>query len=153
MKKLLVLLSLLPGLPALAQTQPAAPPLPAGVRVTQVRVSANTPPEQVAEEETKMLTTRLSLSPAQVVQVRAAALTHAQDNQARLRQLDASHAKGRIPRGPEDIAIEEKFEQQLQAICTPAQYELQKTITARYRRLSAQADSARRAGGQPMNPR
>ncbi|RZK87989.1 MAG: hypothetical protein EOO62_38350, partial [Hymenobacter sp.] len=145
MKKLLVLLSLLPGLPALAQTQPAATP-PANVQVARVRIGSDTPPEQPAEEETNMLTRRLGLSPEQVVKVSAAALTKAQARQARLRQLETTqHAQGFIPKGPEDIAIEEKFEQQLQAICTPAQYERQKTISARFRRLSARADSARRA--------
>ncbi|RZK93619.1 MAG: hypothetical protein EOO62_31670 [Hymenobacter sp.] len=152
MKQLFVLLGLLPGLPTLAQNQPQAAPL-TNVRVTRRYISSNTPPEQRADEETKMLTSRLSLSPEQVVQVRAAALTKAQARQARLRQLEASHAQGFIPKGPEDIAIEEKFEQQLQAICTPAQNERQKMITARFRHLSAQADSARRAGGQLGSPR
>jgi hypothetical protein len=153
MKKILALLSLLPALPALAQTQPAAP-LPTGVGVARRYIGSDTPPEQLADEETKMLTSRLSLSPEQVVQVRAAALTKAQAYQARLRRLETSqHAQGFIPKGPEDIAIETKFEQQLQAICTPAQYERQQVITARFRRLSARADSARRAGGQPVGPR
>jgi regulator of protease activity HflC (stomatin/prohibitin superfamily) len=151
MKKLVVLLGLLPVLPALAQTQPAAT-LPTGVRVAQMRISSSTPPEQVADEETKILTNRLSLSFEQVVQVRAAALIKAQDRQARLRQLEASHAQGRIPKGPEDIAREEEFEQQLQAICTPAQYERQKTITARLHRFSAQADSVRQVSSQ-LSPR
>ena len=85
--------------------------------------------------------------------MRAAELARLQARQARLRQLEASHAHGIIKPGPEDKAIEDNFETQLKAICTPAQYERHQTIQARFRRLRARADSLRQASPAPTSPK
>jgi hypothetical protein len=108
-------------------------------------VSSNMPPETRADEETARLTGQLSLSPEQATQVRTAALTKAQARQAKLRQFEAAHAQGYLPLDAEDKAIESQFEAQLQAICTPAQNQKYQTMQARFRRLSARADSLRQA--------
>lgn len=145
MKKLnkLILLGLLLGTaPVLAQTQPT--PLPTRIGVTQRRIGSDTPPEPQADEQTTRLTGQLGLSAEQVPQVRAAALARAQAHQAMLRKYEAMHFVGTIP-ATEGQAIEGAFEERLKAICTPEQYARHQVIQARFRRLSARADSLRRA--------
>ncbi|NML67795.1 hypothetical protein HHL22_21545 [Hymenobacter sp. RP-2-7] len=148
--KNLLLLALLPALPALAQTAPS--PLPANVGVRRVIIGSDTPPEPQADAEAARLTGQLGLSPAQATQVRAAALVQYQARQAKLRRLEAAHAQGRIPLDAEDKAIEDNFEAQLHAICTPEQYQKHQLIRARFRRLRARADSLRQAGPAPVAP-
>lgn len=150
-KHLLALGLLLTAGAAHAQTAPATAPAaaPVTVGVRRVMVSSNTPPESRADEETQRLTGQLSLSPEQATRVRAAALVKAQARQAKLRKLEAAHAHGRIPLDAEDKAIEDNFEVQLQAICTPAQNQKYQVMQARYRRLSARADSMRKAAPAP----
>lgn len=139
----LVLLGLLLGTaPVLAQTQLA--PLPTRIGVTQRRISSDTPPEPQADEQTTRLTGQLGLSAEQVPQVRAAALARAQAHQAVLRKYEAMHFVGTIP-ATEAQAIEDAFEERLKVICTPEQYARHQVIRARFRRLSARADSLRRA--------
>lgn len=151
MKKLLLLVGLLPALPALAQT--ALSPLPATTGVRRVMVGSDTPPEPQAEQATRLLTGQLGLSAEQVPRVYAAELAQAKARQAKLRKLEATHAQGIIPPDAEDKAIEDNFEAQLQAICTPAQYQKHQLIRARFRRLSARADSLRQAGQVPVGPK
>ncbi|MGI4863821.1 MAG: hypothetical protein ACRYFZ_07845 [Janthinobacterium lividum] len=152
MKKITLLIGICAALPTLAQTQPSAG-LPVGVSVTRRVIRADTPPEQLADERASRLASQLGLSPEQTAKVRAAELARAQARQARLRQLEASHARGIIKPGPEDKAIEDNFEAQLKAICTPAQYEHHQTMKARFRRLSARADSLRLASPAPSQPK
>ena len=152
MKKITLLIGLGAALPALAQTQPSAG-LPAGVSVTRRVVRSDTPPEQLADERVSLLASQLGLSPEQTAKARTAELARAQARQARLRQLEASHARGIIKPGPEDKVIEDNFEAQLKAICTPAQYEHHQTTQARFRRLSAQADSLRQVSPVPSQPK
>lgn len=128
--------------PVLAQTQPA--PLPTRISVTQRRIGSDTPPEPQADEQTTRLTGQLGLSAEQVPQVRAAALARAQAHQAMLRKYEAMHFVGTVP-ATEGQAIEDAFEEQLKAICTPEQYARHQIIRARFHRLSARADSLRRA--------
>lgn len=141
MKRLFALLNLLPALVAEAQTQPAA--APANIGVTRRYIGSDTPPEQLADERASLMVGQLGLSPDQATQVRAAELTRAQARQAKLRRLEAdpSHPWGFIPLNAEDRAIDAQFETQLQAICTPAQYQRHQVIQARFRRLRARTDS------------
>jgi hypothetical protein len=127
---------------ALAQTQPA--PVITKVVVTQRRIGANTPPAQLADEETTRLVGQLSLSPEQTTQVRATALKKAQAHQAMLRKYEAMHFVGKVPPA-EGQAIEAEFEAQLKAICTPEQYAGRQKMQARFRQLRAQYDSLERA--------
>lgn len=153
MKKLLLFAGLLPGLSARAQTAPPATAPPTRLGVARRYIGADTPPEQLADERATRLAGQLSLSPEQTTQVHAAELTRAQARQAKLRKLEAAHAHGVIPPDAEDKAIEDQFEAQLQVICTPAQYQKYQLMQARFRRLSARADSLRRAAPAPAGPR
>lgn len=126
------------GQPAVAQTQPSAPFT--RIIVTQRRIGADTPPTQLAEEETTRLVGQLGLSPEQTTQVHAAALQRAQAHQALLRKYEAMHFVGTVPPA-EGQAIEAEFEAQLKAICTPEQYARRQKMQARLRRIRAQNDS------------
>lgn len=134
----LLILGLSTGQAALAQT----PPAPAATRVvvTQQRTGSDTPPAQLADQETARLTGQLGLSPEQTTQVRAAALKKAQAHQIMLRKYEAMHFVGRVPPA-EGQAVEAEFEAQLKAICTPAQYVSRQRMRARLRRISAENDS------------
>jgi hypothetical protein len=134
---------------ALAQTQPT--PSATRVVVTQRRIGSDTPPAQLADEETTRLVGQLSLSPEQTTQVRAAALKRAQAHQALLRKYEAMHFVGTVPPA-EGLAIEAEFEAQLKAICTPEQYARHEAMRARFRRLRAQSDSLKRVP-QTATPR
>jgi len=123
---------------ALAQTQPTPPTT--RIAVTRRRIGSDTPPAQLAEEETARLTGQLSLSPAQATQVQAAALKRTQAHQAELRKYEAMHYVGMVPPA-EGQAIEADFEAQLKAICTPKQYARRQRMQARLRRISAENDS------------
>jgi hypothetical protein len=120
--------------------------------VTQRRIGSDTPPEQLAEEETDRLTGQLSLSPEQVTRVRAAALKRAQAHQAQLRKYEAMHFVGTVPPA-EGLATEAEFEAQLKTICTPEQNARREVIAARFRQLRARADSLRQAPKGAATPR
>jgi hypothetical protein len=140
MKALLSLcvLGLLASRPAVAQTQPGQPTT--RVVVTQRRIGSDTPPAQLADEETTRLVGQLKLSPEQATQVRAAALKRAQAHQTQLRKYEEMNYVGRVPPA-KGMAIEAEFEAQLKAICTPEQYARREKMRARLRRISAQNDS------------
>lgn len=123
---------------ALAQTQPD--PAATRVAVTQRRIGSDTPPAQMADEETARLTGQLSLSPEQTTQVRAAALKKAQAYQILLRKYEAMHFVGPVPPA-EGRAIEAEFEAQLKAFCMPEQYASRQRMRVRLRRISAENDS------------
>ena len=146
----LLALGLAAGPAALAQTQPS--PSTTRVAVTQRRIGSDTPPAELAAEETTRLAGQLSLSPEQTTQVQAAALKKAQAHQAQLRKYEAMHFVGRVPPA-EGMAIEAEFEAQLKAICTPEQYAKREKMQARFRQIRARYDSLERvkqaAGGSP----
>ena len=79
--------------------------------------------------------------------MRAAALA---ESQARLASLIKENARTNHDGMKEEgEAITNKFEQELKATLTPAQYERRLMIQARYRKIREQADAAEKAGVQP----
>ena len=133
---------------ATAQTQPAAPGATSGtIAVQRVRMGVNDiHPEQEADQKASLLAGQLSLSPEQTARVRAAALVESQERLALLKKENARTTHDGMKE--EGEAISAKFENELKAILTPAQYERRLMIQARFRKIREQAEANEKAGVQ-----
>jgi hypothetical protein len=138
-RNLLFLGALLSLATAAAQTQPAAPGVEKSyITVKQERRGVNDiHPEQEADQKASLLAGQLSLSPEQTARVRAAALVESQERLASLLKENArTNHDGMKEEGE---AITNKFENELKATLTPAQYERRLMIQARFRKIREQA--------------
>lgn len=132
---------------ALGATAQTALPPPAAVGVQQVRVSAaDMNPELEAAQTADRLTGQLSLSAEQTAQVRAAALTWAQERRALLVKHNGQRDHSTLQ--AEGAAIETQYETRLKTILTPAQEERRQMIRARFRKIREEADAREKAGKQ-----
>lgn len=134
---------------ATAQTPPATPGEERSyVTVQRVRKGVNDiHPEQEADQKAALLAGQLSLSPEQTARVRAAALLESQERLALLKKHNALTNHDGLRE--EGAAISQKFEQELKATLTPAQYERRLMTQARFRKLREQAEAAEKAGTPP----
>lgn len=137
MKTLLLCLITLPALAQ--QTHP-----PAETAIVARRITSDMSPEKRAEEQTKMLTAQLDLTPEQATQVQAFALTKERAFQAMMRRHEAGDWSG--PDAFEESKnLNQQFETNLASICTPVQIRKRQRTLALFRPIIAHQDSIERA--------
>lgn len=124
---------------ASAQTQSNADVSTAPIGVSRQRVRVGTvPPEKRAEEMTSLLQGQLSLNPEETKQVYTVTLAYTQAIQANGLRYEREGMSA-YQHEPQDTAeLKTKYEAQLKAVLTPAQYERHLLIQERFRKLREQ---------------